>query len=696
MTKLRDNAHVFIIAFAVIFVAFWVFSDLDLGSIMQGSVNEIGKIGDRSITYQEFQDVVERVAQQRQEEGSGDLSETDYMQIREQVWNDFVTQAIVEQAIHDFGISVADEEITDWVFGDNPPQLLTQYFVDSTGQFNRDLYLQFLNNPGPENQEALISIESQLRSELLRSKLTNVLTSAVIVPEGRVRSKFIEENVDFVSSYVLFDPRVFAANDTAAPTEEEYARYYEKNKDRFKTEDMRTLKFVMFDEVPSRGDTAAIVNELNTLRELAETGTDFLELVESNSIEPYDPERWFSRDEVSAEVATQVFSEPVGSIVGPLPTEIGLSLYKIIDERQSDDVMYHASHILLRTDGGEDENEQQRMAEEVLAKARAGEDFARLAATFSEEPGAAERGGDLFWFGKDRMVKEFEDVVFGSRPGEIKGPVKTQFGYHIIKVHDRSARELKLAEIRLNIRTGAGTRDNVFDRARDFAYFASENGFEAEAASQDLVVQETPEFAKQAGSYIPNIGTNPALVKFAFENSVGTVSDVHRASGGYVVAMISDRRSAGYRPLEEVREQITPQVIFERQNQNTLNKAREIAGNNSSLEQIAAANPNLSVTTTPPFRIQTGVPNVGADQAYIGRLLRLEIGEMTKPFHGQRGIFIVRLDNRSDPDENAYESKKPEIRQQLLSSMQNDFIQSWLEQRRDEISITDNRDRFYR
>lgn len=697
MTKMRDNAHVFIIAFAVVFVAFWVFSDLDLGSIMQGSMNEIGNVGGKAISYQEFQDVVERAAEQRKQQNNGrDLTENDYMQIREQVWNDFVTQTIVEQAIEEFGITVSDEEITDWVFSDEPPQQLAQYFMDSTGRFNRDAYQQFLRNPGPENQQALVAIESQLRSELLRSKLTNILTSSVIVSEGSVRAKYIEQNTDFVSSYVFFDPRVFAGADTAAPSQDEYEHYYEKYKERFKTEDMRKLKYVVFPDVPSKGDTTAIVNELNTLKELAVGGQDFLELVANNSVTPYDSSRWFTRDQVGPDVAKQVFSQPVGSIVGPVPNETGLSLYKIMAERTSDNVMYHASHVLLRTDGGQDDAAQKAKAEQVLAKAKAGADFAALAAQYSEEPGAAERGGDLSWFGKGRMVKEFEDAVFGARPGDIKGVIKTQFGYHVIKVHDRSTRELRLAEIRMDIRSGSGTRDAIFERARDFAYFASESGFEAEAATRKLQVLETPEFAKQTGSYIPNLGTNPALLKFAFENGVGEISEVHQSSAGYTVAMVSEERPAGYRSLDEVREQIKPQVVYERQLANTLKKARSIAGKGKSLEEIAASRSGLVVATTPPYKLQSGVPNVGSDQAFIGRMLALKPGGITEPFRGQRGIYVARLDSKSAFDDTGYKVKKDEIRQQLLSSTQNEFIQSWIEQRRNEIDIVDNRDKFFR
>lgn len=95
----------------------------------------------------------------------------------------------------------------------------------------------------------------------------------------------------------------------------------------------------------------------------------------------------------------------------------------------------HASHILIRPEG--DKEAARKRAEEVLAKVKAGEDFAALAQQFSEDPGSAVRGGDLGFFGAGRMVKPFEDAVAKLKPGETSGLVESDFGYHIIRLHAR-------------------------------------------------------------------------------------------------------------------------------------------------------------------------------------------------------------------------------------------------------------------
>jgi peptidyl-prolyl cis-trans isomerase D len=697
MTRMRDHAHVFIIAFAVVFIAFWVISDINPAELLRGSRNEIGNIDGKSITYQEYQDMVEQVIKERKKENpTMETDENAIASVREQIWGDYITRAVIDHAVKDLNISVTDQEINDWVRSDNPPEVLAKYFRDSTtGTFNRENYMLFLSKPEPANREAMIQIEKQLKDELTRTKLTTALSGAIHVSEQDLRNKFIDQNLQLSASYVYFDPRTLAAKDTAAPTEQEYKDYYERNLRQFKTKELRKVKYVLFPEIPSSSDSNAIRNELNALADEARGGADFLELVKNSSEQQYQ-DQWFGRQMMGNPAMDKLFSEPVGSIVGPLATETGYSIYKILDQRQGTETLNEASHILFRTDGGQDDATQKQKAMDALQKAKSGQDFGALAAKLSEEPGASERKGALGWFGKGRMVPEFETAVNKAKIGEIVGPVKTQFGYHVIKVTARSAQEIKYAELRMSIKASAGTRDDLLAKARDFAYLANDKSLEEEAKYQKMKLEETPEFAKQSGSYIPNIGVNPALLKFAFENKIGTISDVFRASNGYVVCMVSDKRPEGHKPLEDVREQIKPQVVADRQMRKTLEIAANAQKGRNSLQEIAASRAGLTVSTTGSFSLSAGAPGVGRDEAFNGTLLGMKEGQISKPIRGMRGVFIVQLQSKGGFDETAFKVKKSELRQQTLSQIQNEFIQSWLEQMKDKIKVVDNRDRFYR
>ncbi|AWO73773.1 MULTISPECIES: peptidylprolyl isomerase [Geobacillus] len=91
-----------------------------------------------------------------------------------------------------------------------------------------------------------------------------------------------------------------------------------------------------------------------------------------------------------------------------------------------------ASHILVK---------DEKTAKEVKAKLDKGEDFSKLAKEYSQDPGSASNGGDLGWFGPGKMVKEFEEAAYKLKVGEVSDPVKTDYGYHIIKVTDKEKKK---------------------------------------------------------------------------------------------------------------------------------------------------------------------------------------------------------------------------------------------------------------
>lgn len=106
--------------------------------------------------------------------------------------------------------------------------------------------------------------------------------------------------------------------------------------------------------------------------------------------------------------------------------------------------MVRARHILVavKTDAKEDEKKAaQKKAEDLLAKTKSGEDFAKLASEYSDDPGSKAKGGDLGFFTQGSMVGKFEQAAFALKPGEVSGVVETEFGYHIIKQEERKAAE---------------------------------------------------------------------------------------------------------------------------------------------------------------------------------------------------------------------------------------------------------------
>lgn len=334
-----------------------------------------------------------------------------------------------------------------------------------------------------------------------------------------------------------------------------------------------------------------------------------------------------------------------------------------------------------------------------MNRLRAGENFAALAQQFSDDKGSAARGGDVGWFGKGKMVKPFEDAAFGAKKGELVGPVKTDYGYHIIRVDDRGNQEVRYAAIKMSVKPSARTRDNAYDKARDFAYFASDHGFEKEAQLNKYEIRETGEFMKQRGSYIPEIGVNPSLLKITFDGKVGDITDVYKSSTGYVVARIAEIIPAGYRALDKIKPQIVEQVKMERRLKKTLDVARSLYAKlqpGKGIESILPSDSSVKAVTPGPFNMQQGLPGLGRDLKFMGHIASMEPGQISKPFSGMRSVYIVQLLSKSSIDEKTFKMQRDDLRKQSLPTKQNEFIQAWLEKMKEKIKIVDNRDRFFR
>jgi len=122
-------------------------------------------------------------------------------------------------------------------------------------------------------------------------------------------------------------------------------------------------------------------------------------------------------------------------------TEEDMSIYykAHLDEFKTPE-MVRARHILVKVNRDAKEEDRKKARErigDILKRVRAGEDFARLASEYSDDPGSKDKGGDLGFFPKGRMVPDFEKAAFSLKPGEVSDIIETPFGLHIIKVEDR-------------------------------------------------------------------------------------------------------------------------------------------------------------------------------------------------------------------------------------------------------------------
>lgn len=693
MTKIRDNLSKLFAAFAVLFIAYIMLDwGMDLTSLRPGGSDVVGSVNGKKIAYREFSDLLRQASEaQKQQTGVEPDAETE-RQIQTQVWNTLVTRFLIEQEIERFGVTVTDKEIVDMVHGPNPPEMLVNQFRDSTGTFNRGAYDRAIADP--QNRETWLQVEQQLRIQKKNEKLQSLILSAVRVSEEEIKERFRDRTGTMEAEYVLFDPILMVPDSMVVITEDDIQRHYNENQDEFKVRPARKLKYLLFSEAPSATDSAEILTEINRLKEQALAGADFLDLAKTYSeIPPSDA--FFKHGELSPAKEVLVFSAQKRGIVGPIADFDGYHLIKVLDERKGEKEYLRASHILFPANVA-DTAAQIKKAKDVLQQIRSGADFSEMARKFGSD-GTAPQGGELGWGSRETWVKPFSDAAFKARVGEVIGPVRTQFGWHLIKMTGRDNREVKIADIGIRIKASSQSIDVIHQEAQDFAYLANQEGFEKEAENSGVQIRETPEFTK--GGAIPGLGINDAAMNFAFSNSLDEISEPMSVSGGVAVFKVSVIREEGVRPLADVKNFVRSMVLRKKKLERIREQVQAFYNKlTPATDLIAAAQSlrNVTVQKTGPFKPSDSPSGVGRDLAFLGTAMALKPGEISKPFEGSRGFYVIKVISKAAFDSTLYATERSGMRDQILQEKRSRFTQEWLTALREKAGIEDYRYKFFR
>jgi len=690
MARMRSLAPAFILSVGIVFVLFMVISDSNVMEALGGRTNDVGSVNGEDISYQEFTLAVDRQRETQKTQTGKEVEEEQISQLREQVWDAIVTQKLIAREIEKFGITISDEEIRDAILGPNPPQFLTQNFIDSTGRFNRELYESALFDP--RNKEPLMQAEEYVRQSKLSEKLQSLLLSSITVGEAEIKRKYIDQNILMNVEYALADFS-FSPDSTISATDEELKEYYSENPDKYKILAQRKLKYIMFPDHPSQDDSSNVKAVLENVAGNLKTDTaSFKSYVEIYSTLPY------SRDTLSISsfsgFAADKISKSQAGIIGPLATPEGYVLYNLIDVVPSKETFVKASHILINKYGSDSANYSEAM--KVYNELLGGADFEKIAIEKSGDPGSGAKGGDLGWFGKGAMVPEFEKAVFGGKISEIQKPVKSGYGYHIIKVTGKSDKKYVVEKIVNPVKQSASTKDANFNKANDFAYLAEKNGFEKEAELIKYQIQETAPFV-ETGFSVPGIGASKRVLEFAFDNGLNTISEVVRVPAGYVVVQISEVINEGVKPFDEVKDLVKQTVIREKKFEKAKKMATDIKNKvKGDLNKVGSVDKRMRINQTGNFTGATGsVPAVGRDFAFIAKAQELKLNSLSDPVRGIRGYYLMKVIQRAKFDSSDYEIKRNTIRDQILMEKRNVYFSQWLAKAKKDADIEDKRYLFF-
>lgn len=360
------------------------------------------------------------------------------------------------------------------------------------------------------------------------------------------------------------------------------------------------------------------------------------------------------------------------------------------------------------TPTAEDSAEIRAQVQNYLQRAKQGEDFAELAATYSEDEGSKEKGGDLGYFGKGAMVKPFEEAAFSAKIGDIVGPVESQFGLHIIKVEDkrlsekrddkgRREEEVKASHILVKYSASDRTRYRIQDDAEYLAQKAKDGSLAKFAKELADSAQTTGLFVKGQG-FVPGFGVNKTISNFVFRSKVGDVGSVEETNRGLLVYQVTEIKPEQIKPLDDVKSLIRNKLTSDAQ----MSKAGELAAEihtriNGGMDfATAAQHDSLEVKTTGQFSRSGFVEGIGRDTKFIGCAFGLaEIGDISKPIEGTRGYYLLKLHEKAPFAKEQYDSQRDQLMANIGQRKTQQVLAEWFADAKSKADIKDYRDRFY-
>lgn len=356
-----------------------------------------------------------------------------------------------------------------------------------------------------------------------------------------------------------------------------------------------------------------------------------------------------------------------------------------------------ASHILFKLEG-KDEKVVQALAADVLKKATApGADFAALAKQYSEDDSNNQNGGDLDYFGRGRMVAEFEQAAFGMKAGEISNLVKTAFGFHIIKVVDNKSDQTRpLAEVRTELEDQLKWQKAQAEAERLAKSLEATTKTPADldkvAKERNLAVVETGLVASDEP--IQGVGAQPEISGRVFGMKEGEVTPAMRVATGWVFATVTGRQDSYLPQLAEVKAKVADDVRQEKAAEMAKQRATAIATELKNAKDFAAAakRAGLEVKTTELVARGTAIPDLGISEAVDVAAFALPPGGVSDAISTATGTAVIRVVEKVGVTDTEVESGKDVLRDELVNGRRDKFFGAYMQKAKSGLKINIKQD----
>ncbi len=457
--------------------------------------------------------------------------------------------------------------------------------------------------------------EDLIRQGLLEEKFRKLVTDGISVGPGELQEGYRYKNEKVKLDYALIKPEELEGK--IMPSEAESKAEYEKNKAKYQVPERRSVRYALLD--------------VNQLRQTLQVPEEALK-------------KQYQDDNQQYQVANQV----------------------------------HVQHILFKTVGQTDAlvEETRKKAEDVLKQARKGAKFDELAKKYSEDPGSKDKdkGGDLGWIRQGQTVPEFEKTAFSLGPGQISDLVRTQYGFHIIKVLEKQTAHTKpFEEVKDAIRTplllsladkqASDTADQLSAAIRR----SNKISLDDLAKQYHLTLGQTRPVS--AADQLLELGNSQDVKDAIFRMRTGELSLPVKTDRGYVVLALKDSLPAHQGTLEEVRDRVITDLKKEQSVQQAKSKAEELARRVKGGEKFdtAARALGLDTKTSDSIARDGSIPGAASGKQ-LSVAFNLKQGDVGAPLSLGQNWLVYRVAEKVEASPANFEAQRKQLTEELLQS----------------------------
>lgn len=658
------------------------------GSLFGSNANSIGKIGGKDVDYFELKNKVDEYVANYAASGQ-QIDDNTRQMIIDQAWTALINDRVLKTQWAELGIEVGEDELADLLLV-HPHQYVITYFTDrQTGK----VYEQFADAQGgldikklnkfvaemkPDQEKFWKQLEDQVREMRMGEKYMNLIKKGIYTTTVEAKDAYVNQK-RAVNTKFVFKPYSSVADSTIKVSDEEIQKYYNEHQYLYNNEETtRKIEYIVWESTPSKEDVAELVKNMETVaadfREKKTASEDSMFIANTNENQNMDIAT-LKKGMINPNIDSSIYTAPVGTVFGPYMDNASIKVSKLMKVSSSLDSS-KVRHILLAYAGSgasqevtRTKDQAKKMADSLVVVLKKGGKFADFVKNFSDDGGKKmppNKKETEEWMGKDGnygwlnessgFVESFKRFGLDGKKGDL-GVVESQFGYHIMEVLDISKGRQNmytLGTVTSMIAPSANTTNAFYAQASEFSGKNNTGDLFDKAVDTDKLNKRIADNIKEGEKTIAGLENPKELVRWVYTANVKDVSQAFTFGNRFVVAKLAEIKEKGPAPLDQVKDEVTLKAKQEKKAEQFLAEFTSKAAGAKTPDEYAAKLGLQAMSAENVAFTSYSIPNLGRDDNFLGVMASTKVGASSKPFKGQLGVFVLKVDSETLPPTKDY------------------------------------------